>query len=753
MKGGGKGLSSSSLPQTASHADIDKSKSTKNNLITIHFSCPFPSIESSRTAANTSSSSSNNNTSNQVLLYHSDQHISKWRRKIYDETKEKMIMVGVVGGYAVTEDDQPDNQIMRNRIQQRILEKQRQSQETERKRLFTTTGSHYHSVNSVIGLKRGANTSSSSLHENNSYYYPPPAPPVIHYKTNLDELICRSFLNYQLNKKRNFITNQHLFNIAPIAYHNQEEGGIRIITTVTSTRSLHDLCKSGLCGLCLQPLLLPSTTMTATSAVTSGNGKGKKNKKATDEGNNAADVTLTVPLTEICNFGAVSYELHRHCAFLLNHEGELLNSIMKQFPHLSTKPSPPPSSSSNDLNKQEASERRQEEEQGGNRQEKKEDNHTTQTEEENVVKQVDEENDNSADDHQVCCDEYGCKINRYYYDDIDDAKCDDCQKPGAVLLTWDTSKSSYNLHLLCLFHLIRRKWLLNRQKNFIALEEEEREKNIMIEESNDTAMIVEEVRDEVMSEERVQKEEEENESKQVDASSAMEVVENDEVLSQIKDKEPNETIIIIDDGVEKPREQEKQEEPERERERETEGEGERNSLKVESVSTNIEVIDLIDSPSAEKEKIEEPETTERKNSEEGDKEVLLNQSPPMETIHVTNDHPQVSNHTAASSTLPSSSFVEDFSVLHCRCMICGSHDGRIIRCCGANCHIRAHLICASYTKEWKIITLHNPSIISKNKKNHQKDKAVVKAIGFVCSTHRIFDSTVEDEEEIDYFKK
>ena len=98
--------------------------------------------------------------------------------------------------------------------------------------------------------------------------------------------------------------------------------------------------------------------------------------------------------------------------------------------------------------------------------------------------------------------------------------------------------------------------------------------------------------------------------------------------------------------------------------------------------------------------------------------------------------------------------------LHCRCMICGSREGHTLRCCGANCHVRAHLICASYTKEWKVITLYHPAIAqmkpksgsSSTFKKNGKDQTMVKAMGFVCSTHRVFDATIEDEEDVDYFE-
>jgi hypothetical protein len=87
-----------------------------------------------------------------------------------------------------------------------------------------------------------------------------------------------------------------------------------------------------------------------------------------------------------------------------------------------------------------------------------------------------------------------------------------------------------------------------------------------------------------------------------------------------------------------------------------------------------------------------------------------------------------------------------------RCMICGVKQGIILRCCAIGCSVRAHLICASFCKDWKLIRIHKKKegqnsstsgdLLIKRKKHGllaDENQENYRRKAFLCSVHRTVD--------------
>jgi hypothetical protein len=264
-------------------------------------------------------------------VMHPELEIAQWKRKFYDIQQNKVMTLRLVGGYAnqclqLT----PENMTQRERIlfkRQQLL-RGNGSMTGSSSRNATVSGS------SSTAVALNSNSISSSLlqptNNNNrgggNSFNPIPS---ITMANTLLELMYKSIRNNR-NKKKLYpissssaasnisipsssvipATEEDTGLFLPICFHPMDDGGVRLMIANDSylTKSLHELCKNNhLCALCFKPLITSKLLTT---------------------------VKVNIPYTELTTFGVVSYELHRHCSFLLSKEKYFKDSDLMEMESL-----------------------------------------------------------------------------------------------------------------------------------------------------------------------------------------------------------------------------------------------------------------------------------------------------------------------------------------------------------------------------------------------------------------------------------
>jgi hypothetical protein len=267
-------------------------------------------------------------------VMHPELEIAQWKRKFYDIQQNKVITLRLVGGYAnqclqLT----PENMTQRERIlfkrQQLLRGNGSMTGSSSRNTTAAAGGS-----STTPGVALNSNSISSSLlqptNNNNrgggKSFNPIPS---ITMANTLLELMYKSIRNNRHKKKlypisssssnSNSITSSSTAIPAteedtglflPICFHPMDDGGVRLTIANDSylTKSLHELCKNNhLCALCFKPLITSKLLTT---------------------------VKVNIPYTELTTFGVVSYELHRHCSFLLSKEKYFKDSDLVEMESL-----------------------------------------------------------------------------------------------------------------------------------------------------------------------------------------------------------------------------------------------------------------------------------------------------------------------------------------------------------------------------------------------------------------------------------